>query len=237
MNYNANLTLNSNFFQKNISSRLLSIVSIPLELIASLENLIKLPYHTVTLSLKIPATILNMLVRSKSLREFESQLASPLKVIQTATKIMGYVLGTLSTATLGLISPNKNFKLHCFFGLINDKIAEKAKQLEEEKKQREIDAYEKVLSTRLNAIIEAMRYKASPQPLIPRQLHEIETLVPIPPMQDTVQNSQDTVQNSIDLPEKQKVISEAPITFEAPLEDNILDLPTPHLEILPDEHD
>lgn len=187
MNFSAELSQRESFFPRHISSRLINITCFPLELLAALENTIKLPFQTATLAIKIPAKILNVVVRSKSLKEFESALASPLKVLETALKIVGYVVGSIFTLTLGTISPHKNFKMHCLFDLIVDKAAAKAQRIAEEKKKQETEAYEKVLGARLNQIIDAMRKKAQTiQQLSEEQLKELEsfTKVPCPPLQE-----------------------------------------------------
>ena len=162
MNYSAEATQTSSFFSKNIKSRFLTAASIPLELLAIVENTFKLPFQSAALTVKIPAKILNVFVNSASLKEFESQLPGPLEVLKTALKIIGYAIGTLFTMSFGILAPYKNFQLHCSFGLISNQKAEKDLLLAQENRKKEIASFEEVIKMRLCNIVEAMRQKNPP---------------------------------------------------------------------------
>ena len=182
INYSAKLTHSEASFTRHISSRFLATFCIPVEMLASLENMIRLPFQCAALTVKIPAKLLNVVFDSMSLREFETQLAGPLDILKTALKIVGYAVGIFFTASLGaLISPLGNFKLHCAFGLISDEESIHNIRLADEKKQNEIANQQKIIETRLKKVIEAKRKNATPFiPMTPDQLNQIETLTQVP---------------------------------------------------------
>lgn len=164
MNHSAEFTQQPSY-SKNIQSRFLTVVSLPVELIASLENAIKLPFQAAACTIKIYAKILDIFIDSKSLQNIESRLTGPIAVLKTALKIVGYAIGSLFTLTLGILSPYKNFQLHCSFGLITNKSIEKQLQMIEENRKKEIAVHEKSLEIRLGNIVEAMRRKTQAIPL------------------------------------------------------------------------
>jgi hypothetical protein len=172
-----------------VASRLITAFCVPFELSAIFENAIKLPFQTTAFMIKVPAKICKVLACSVTLGEFESSLSGPVDIFKTTLKIAGYAIGILFTATLGIISPYKNFRLHCAFGLTTNRQAEKAQRLAEEKKRNEIANQEKIIEKRLKNLIDAMRQKAEPVTLLtPEQRQEIETLthIPCPPLEEIV---------------------------------------------------
>lgn len=125
MNHVANMAESDALLTK-IGIRTVTIVGvIPLEVMAAAFNLIKLPFEAALMVTKIPLKITNLLARSKALRSVEMALPGPKKVIVTALKIIGFVLGTLFTVVLGVfISPKMNFDLHVSLGLVRNAKAE-----------------------------------------------------------------------------------------------------------------
>lgn len=187
MNCSAELADAPNFFSKNISSRFLNTLCIPLEILAVLQNSIKLPFQAVALTVKIPAKIINIAVSSKSLYEFESKLAGPLDLIKTILKIAGYAIGCLFSVALGTLSPYKNFQLHSTFGLIDNHKVERRLRKIEENRQQQILSHEAIIETRIKLALEAMRKKAQPQQFLRQeqaQEIELQTHVPCPPLQE-----------------------------------------------------
>ena len=160
MNHAANLTLSESFFARNVAARLLNtVICPPLETLLFLKNIVKLPLQTVSMAVKIPATLINLAVNSKTLREFESELSGPLDIIKTALKIAGYAIGTFTTILLGTISPMTNFRLHYALNLVKDEKVEAqiaAKNLEAKKKK---EAYERMLEEQLRKVTEALKLK------------------------------------------------------------------------------
>ena len=133
MNCSAHSTQSSSCLKKNFQSRFLMGIAVPFELLTIAENALKLPFQTAACMVKIPAKVVNVLACSASLEEFESSLAGPLDIIKTALKIVGYAIGVLFTASLGIIAPYKNFQLHCLFRLISNQKAQKEAAFSEEK--------------------------------------------------------------------------------------------------------
>lgn len=157
INYAAELAQSPRLVHRQLSSRCMSAISLPIELLALAENAIKLPFQAAACSIKLPITLLNMIIRSKTLRERADSLTSLKDLIQTTLKVIGYTTSFFLTATIGLISPYQNFKVHCTLSLTTDRAAEKARLLQNEKRRQQIAAYEAVLATYLHQVILAIQ--------------------------------------------------------------------------------
>jgi len=186
MNYSAELAQSPSFFSRHISSRIITAICITPELLAIMQNIISLPLQCAELAVKIPAKIINLAVNSKSLNEFENNLAGPVDIIKTALKILGYAIGAVFTASVGLIiSPLHNFKLHCIFRLVNNEEAINNERILKADNINLNETHEKSIETRLKATIEANRKKINSfVPMAPDLLKELEKLtkVPCPPI-------------------------------------------------------
>lgn len=160
MNCVCEMTDSKSFVKKHLASRLLMASGgIPLELIAIAQNIIRLPFESTLLLIKLPAKVVNLCISSESFKEFEAGLSGPLQLLKTAFKIFGYTIGVFFTATLGLIRPKSNFRLHTALGLISDEKAEascKFAQLQAKKLQ---EAQKKEVENDLRSLILAMREK------------------------------------------------------------------------------
>lgn len=239
INYSSELTQRTSFFQKNVASRCITAVSIPCELLAILENTIRLPFQTISTIIKIPAKIINVVIASRSLKEFESKLSSPLDVITTAIKIAGFAIGLLFTSTLGLLSPHKNFRLHCSLSLVDDFHAQKLVREAKESRQKEIDSHEKIIERRLIAIIEAMRKQSMRIDfLTDEQRQEIQALTGIecPALEELFQEAPvEEIKETIEIPEEETEVNTIdddlePITNKVEIEE----VETTPENILPD---
>lgn len=182
INYSAELTNTPpTTITKKISSRILTAVCVPFELAAIFENAIKLPFQTTALIIKIPAKICKIVACSATFAEFESSLSGPADIFKTVLKIIGFAIGSFFTASLGILSPYKNFRLHCAFGLTNNNKAERDLRVAEENRRKEIAIHEKIVENRLKTIIDAMRQKAEPVTLLTQeQRQDIERMTHVP---------------------------------------------------------
>lgn len=221
INYSAELTSRSSYaLSKTISSRIVNALCVPLELSAVVENAIKLPLQTTAFLIKVPAKICKVLACSTTLGEFESTLAGPTDILKTALKIVGYTIGMLFTASLGIICPYKNFRLHCAFGLTTNRQAEKKMHIAEEKKKNEIATHEKIIEKRLKEIIDAMRQQAEPvTQLTLEQREEIEAIthVPCPALEEIFEQKIENIENlpAEELKEKIQPFENLGITVES----------------------
>lgn len=221
MNYSAELAQTPAFTSKNIYSRSLMATAAPIEFIAVLENAIKLPFQATTVIIKIPAKLINVVINSTSLKEFESKLSTPLNVLKTTLKIVGYAVGFFFTMSLGILRPYENFQLHCAFGLVTNQKTEKMHLLAEENKQKEIENYEGMLEKRLKVIVDTMRQQKNPPKLLnPEQRQDIQnqTKIDCPSIEEVVLNpilNEATIEKELDtenlLPTSQIVIGPLPI--------------------------
>lgn len=157
INYASELAQSPRIVHRQLSSRCMSVISLPIEFLAIAENAIKFPFQTAACALKLPVTLLSLVAQSKTLKECADALTSLKDLVQTALKVIGYATGFFLTATIGLISPYQNFKLHCALSLTTDLAAEKERQIQEEKRRQEIAAYEAVLAAYLHQVILAIQ--------------------------------------------------------------------------------
>lgn len=181
LNCSADLTQSPRFFHRQVSSRGISTLALPFEFMAVAENTIKLPFQIVACSIKLPITVLNVVLQSQTLRKCADALSSPKYIVQTALKIVGYAVGFFFTAIVGTLSPYQNFKIHCTFGLTTDRAAERERLLQEERRKQEIAAYEAVLAAHLHQIILAIKQQA----LLAAPHHEPPALTSEPPIQES----------------------------------------------------
>lgn len=217
INYSAELTHSTpTTIAKNISSRILTAVCVPFELAAVFENAIKLPFQTTALIIKIPAKICKIVACSATFAEFESSLSGPADIFKTVLKIIGYAIGSFFTASLGILSPYKNFRLHCIFGLTNNNKVERDLRAAEENRRKEIAIHEKIVENRLKTIIDVMRQKAEPVTFLTQEQRQdiekithvpcpsIEMIITSPIVLEKAHLQQPNEESRIDIPRQQK---------------------------------
>ncbi len=160
MNRVADLSDSKSFFKKQILTRALVVTAcLPVEVLSTAQNLIKLPYQAIQTAIKIPAKIINLGVRSSSLREFEMKLTGPFQLMKTAIKVISYIIGTLFTATLGIISPYRNFRLHAALDLVKDIKAEKARRDGELNAAKQRETEKAIMQMHIKNLLLAQRLK------------------------------------------------------------------------------
>lgn len=121
-----------------------TLTAIPLELLSSLQNILKLPFVALAATVKIGSYTLGTLVYVVTLGHFNGGLydtARPLPgitdVILTAYKVVAFALGALFTATFGLfISTQLNYQLHKLLGLVNPSYQGTSEELDQLKKDQ-----------------------------------------------------------------------------------------------------
>ncbi len=166
MNRVAEMSDSNSFFKQQILSRVSVLAGcIPLEMVATAQNIIKLPFEAAMLTIKIPAKVINLFIGSETLKDFETSLPGPLQLIKTAFKIIGYAIGTLFTSTLGMLSPYKNFRLHTVLDLISDEKAEAAAFQKEQAAARQREVQREIMQLHIKNLILAQRLKTAEQQL------------------------------------------------------------------------
>lgn len=105
-----------------------TVAAVPIELLAALENLIKLPFIAASaLIIEIPLVIAGYTIKVLScgyygqrLINLQKNVPGVIDFIYTAYKVVGLVAGTLCTATLGLfVSTQLNYKIHQALSLLD----------------------------------------------------------------------------------------------------------------------
>ncbi len=84
----------------------------PLELCASLENVLKLPFQTGLALIKLTCKTINLCLDSQSIKNFTDKQPGLTDLLKTALKVVGYAIGAFVTITFGLLRPYDNFRLH-----------------------------------------------------------------------------------------------------------------------------
>lgn len=105
-----------------------AVSTIPVEFLSAAENLIRLPFQAAGAVVKYPVAILGFSARvlccgknglSEKLMDMQRALPGLKDVLFTAYKVIGFIIGTILTATIGLISSRANYAIHDKLGLID----------------------------------------------------------------------------------------------------------------------
>lgn len=99
---------------------------VPCELLAAIENGVQLPFLALdaiswelpTVALEKTARLLTGRKKDNPLQEAKEALPTTLTLLNTIYKVVGFVVGTVLSLTLGLCSSSQNHKVHAYFGLL-----------------------------------------------------------------------------------------------------------------------
>lgn len=152
----------TSFLKSQVLTRTAMVIGcVPLEIATIAQKVLQVPWEASRLLVKIPVKLFNVSVDSASLKEWDGELPGPFDLIKTAFKVIGYIIGTALTATLGVLSPNLNFRLHSVLGLvIDEKIISVYYQFESDsRRQREIQR--ETLQMHIKNIILAQRMRTA----------------------------------------------------------------------------
>ena len=164
MNHVAELSRSENCFTRTVSARAAMILGgIPLEIAATAQNLITLPFQPIGMTCKIMVKVVNFGINSKILKNVEDFLPGLGQIAITAYKIVAYAIGTVFTCVLGLLSPMTNFHLHCALGLIHDEKAEAERMQAEEEEARQHELQEAMIQAKIQTKLFSIRQKAAEQ--------------------------------------------------------------------------
>lgn len=127
-----------NAFKRHVSSRITNLcATAPIEAIAIAQNIIIAPFQAAGIVLNAGTRVISVISSSQAIKDLQDSLPNLKDLMGTIVKIVGYAIGTVFTATLGVISPSANFKVQCAFGLAIDLRDEAIKiALEEEEKEK-----------------------------------------------------------------------------------------------------
>lgn len=135
-------------FKRVIGARAANVfVTVPTELAAVAQNVLLAPVYTASTALKLSAKTVAYISGSETVKNFEAKLPGFTELLRTVARIVAYSIGTILTATVGVISPKANFNMHCALGLAIDKREEVVKITFEEIKANE--AAEKIEEQRV----------------------------------------------------------------------------------------
>lgn len=134
-------------FKKIAGSRATNLfLTAPTEVAAVAQNILLTPVVAASALLKIGAKIVSVISGSEAVKKFEEKLPGFTDLLRTVARIVAYSIGTVLTATLGVVAPTANFKVHCALGLAINKREEAIQaalnelKAEEAKKQAEEEA-------------------------------------------------------------------------------------------------
>jgi hypothetical protein len=161
LNHVADMAESHSFLRSQITSRGVTLLGgLPLEVCASAQNLIRLPWLSAVSVVKMPVKLIGACLNSRAIKECASSMPGVQEVFATALKVLGYVLGAIFTATVGFVlSPYLNFRLHLLLGLISDEKAKKAEEEAEQQAKKEREVQEKATQMHYHNLILAMKCK------------------------------------------------------------------------------
>lgn len=169
-------------FKKSVLSRFGTVlVGAPLEVAAVAQNIILAPVYAVGAVAKLAVKTVRCVSSAEFLRKMDQSLPSITDFIKTVLRIAAYAIGAISTAVVGFISPDFNFKAHCAVPYLNlatnnrrlleDAAAEAERQkqaqkelnkaLEEEKREL-LDAVQALLKAEEEKKVEEQARPATP---------------------------------------------------------------------------
>jgi hypothetical protein len=141
--------LNVGFCKREIQSRATNLfVTAPLEFTEIIKNIFMTPVHAASTVLKTTVKATALVTGSISLKKFEEKLPGFNDLLRTISKVFAYTIGTFLSATVGVLFPNINYKLHCALGLAtNPRLEEMHFQFED---NEELTLEEQELLNNLN---------------------------------------------------------------------------------------
>lgn len=161
MNHISEMAHAETLFTKHISTRVAVLFgAFPLELCASLENAIKLPFQTSLALVKLACKAIDLCHDSQSIKNVTDKLPGLSDLIKTVLKIAGYAAGAFVTLSFGILRPYDNFRLHAAFQLVKNEKVLAEKKAAELKALTERQEQERAMQTHLENLILIMRQKA-----------------------------------------------------------------------------
>lgn len=132
---------------RNVATRAATLfVGVPLELAAVAQNIIRAPIEAVGVVGKLAVKAARVVSSAEFLRKAEDALPTFQQLVKTVARIVAYVVGTVFTATLGVISPARNFKLHCDVPYLNLATNHRAQNLAAELQAQQLRKAEEELA-------------------------------------------------------------------------------------------
>lgn len=149
MNDSHRLLESSIFYRHQITSRASMIgIALPLEVLAVIQNIFKASAELIFIAGKTIMQVVDFMDGSKSFQSIKKELPGFFTFIQTIEKICLYILGTVLTATLGVLLPRLNFQVHTTLGIVkDDKIEAILRQKELELVQQREEFQQKLQET------------------------------------------------------------------------------------------
>lgn len=121
MNDSHRLLESSTFYQRHITSRAFMMgIALPAEILATIQNIFKAAAELIFVTGKMIMKMVDFMDGSKSFQSTEQELPGIFTFIQTIEKVCLYILGTVLTATLGVLFPRLNFQFHTALGILRD---------------------------------------------------------------------------------------------------------------------
>lgn len=112
------LSHQDSLFKSIICSRATNLfVTTPTELLAVAQNVILTPIQAASSILKLGTKTVACISGSETIKNFDAKLPGLTDLLRTVARIVAYSIGTVLTATLGVISPKANFAVQCGIGL------------------------------------------------------------------------------------------------------------------------
>lgn len=107
----------NNAFKRFMAPRVANLCLVaPLEAVAVAQNILIVPVQSVGIVLNVGAKMISVISGSKAVKNFQEKMPNLTDLVRTIARIVTYAVGSVLTATLGVLSPYANFKVQCALG-------------------------------------------------------------------------------------------------------------------------
>jgi hypothetical protein len=150
---------NAGIFKRVIQTRATNLfVTAPMELSQAVLNTFMTPVHLTGAILKTATKAVAFITGSQSVKNLEAKLPGFCDLLRTIKNIFANAIGAFLSATIGVLYPKGNFKIHCALGLainqrqeaINAALAKK--QIEETQLQIELNEEDELTAEELELL-------------------------------------------------------------------------------------
>ena len=112
-----NTSQSKNAFVRFVAPRVANLTLVaPLEAVAVAQNILIVPVQSVGIVLNVGAKVIYAISGSKAVKNFQENMPNLTDLVRTIARIVTYAVGSVLTATIGVLSPYANFRVQCALG-------------------------------------------------------------------------------------------------------------------------
>lgn len=104
-------------------------ITTPVEALAVAQNVLLIaPFQAVSMTLKVGARVIQVITGSEAVKNFADNRPGLSDLMRTVARTFAYAIGTLLSATLGVLSPTTNYRVQQALGPVFAKIEARAEE-------------------------------------------------------------------------------------------------------------